>query len=70
MLARMAKRKLWLKEVNANLIALLFWFGFRGAYLNYDRRPRATGKSAWTFSKKLHYPHGLRVEDSLVEKPT
>lgn len=43
------------REVNTNLIALLFWVGFRRAFVLYDRAPRAEGKSAWTFKKKLQY---------------
>jgi polyisoprenyl-phosphate glycosyltransferase len=43
------------REVNTNLIALLFWVGFRRKYLTYKRAPRRDGKSAWTFTKKLQY---------------
>jgi glycosyltransferase involved in cell wall biosynthesis len=43
------------REVNTNLIALLFWVGYRRAFVLYDRAPRAEGKSAWTFRKKLQY---------------
>lgn len=44
-----------LQEPNSNLIALLFWVGFRRAYLPYDRQPRREGTSAWTLAKKLRY---------------
>ena len=44
-----------LPEVNSNLIALLFWIGFRRRFVSYHRMPRLEGKSAWTFSKKLKY---------------
>jgi glycosyltransferase involved in cell wall biosynthesis len=44
-----------LPEVNSNLIALLFWVGYRRRFVSYRRRPRLEGKSAWTFSKKLKY---------------
>ncbi len=44
-----------LPEVNSNLIALLFWVGFRRRFVSYRRMPRLEGKSAWTFSKKLKY---------------
>jgi polyisoprenyl-phosphate glycosyltransferase len=44
-----------LPEVNTNLIALLFWLGFRRKFVSYQRRPRLEGRSAWTFSKKLKY---------------
>jgi len=48
-------RLLSLREVNVNLIALLFWMGFRRGYVPYDRQPRLEGKSAWTLRKKLRY---------------
>jgi glycosyltransferase involved in cell wall biosynthesis len=44
-----------LREVNTNLIALLFWLGFRRAFVPYDRRARQEGRSAWTVSKKFRY---------------
>lgn len=43
------------REMNANLIALLFWMGFRRQYIGYERAPRTAGKSAWTFAKKMEY---------------
>ena len=48
-------RLLELKEVNTNLIALLFWLGFRREFVTYNRLPRLEGKSAWTFAKKVRY---------------
>jgi glycosyltransferase involved in cell wall biosynthesis len=48
-------RLLALPEMNSNLIALLFWLGFRRKFVTYHRRPRMEGRSAWTFSKKLKY---------------
>ena len=42
-------------EANTNLIALLFWMGFRRQYASYERRPRTEGKSAWTVRKKIKY---------------
>jgi glycosyltransferase involved in cell wall biosynthesis len=42
-------------ESNSSLIGLLFWLGFRRKILVYDRRPRAHGRSAWTFLAKLRY---------------
>ncbi len=44
-----------LPEVNSNLIALLFWVGYRRRFVSYRRLLRLEGKSAWTFSKKLKY---------------
>jgi glycosyltransferase involved in cell wall biosynthesis len=43
------------REVNTNLIALLFWMGYRRHYIGYERAPRREGESGWTFSKKLEY---------------
>jgi len=48
-------RLLQLPEINSNLIALLFWLGFRREYVVYQRAARLEGKSAWTSSKKLRY---------------
>lgn len=44
-----------LKELNTNLIALLFWLGFRRKFVPYQRRARLEGRSAWTFARKLRY---------------
>ena len=46
---------LQLQGVDSNLIALLFWLGFRRQYIVYERQPRLEGKSAWTIRKKLRY---------------
>jgi len=52
---RVRDHLLQLKEVNTNLIALLFWLGFRREFVSYVRLPRLQGKSAWTLSKKVRY---------------
>ena len=44
-----------MREVNTNLIALLFWLGFRRAFVPYERLARREGRSAWTFGRKLRY---------------
>lgn len=44
-----------LNDAQTNLIALLFWVGFRRAFVPYQRLPRKEGRSAWTFAKKLRY---------------
>ena len=44
-----------LQGIDTNLIALLFWLGYRREYIVYERRRRLEGKSAWTFGKKLRY---------------
>ncbi len=43
------------KEVETSLVGLLFWIGYRRAFVPYDRQPRREGRSAWTFSKKINY---------------
>ncbi|HEY1494045.1 MAG TPA: glycosyltransferase family 2 protein [Candidatus Solibacter sp.] len=44
-----------LQGVNTNIIALLFWLGYRREYIVYERQERLEGKSAWTLRKKLRY---------------
>jgi len=44
-----------LRESNSTLIGLLFWLGYRRKEIPYARRPRAAGRSAWTFRRKLRY---------------
>jgi len=44
-----------LEESNSSLVGLLFWLGFRRKEIAYDRRKRATGRSAWTLRSKLRY---------------
>ena len=48
-------RLLELQGIGSNLIALLFWLGYRREYVVYERQPRLEGKSAWTLAKKLRY---------------
>jgi hypothetical protein len=44
-----------LREPAFNLIALLFWLGFRRAFISYDRQLRRDGRSAWTVRKRVRY---------------
>lgn len=46
---------LTLGESRSSLIALLFWLGFRREIIDYQRQPRAHGRSAWTLARKLAY---------------
>ena len=46
---------LQLQGIDTNLIALLFWVGYRREYVVYERQARLEGKSAWTLRKKLRY---------------
>lgn len=48
-------RLLGLPESNSSLVGLLFWLGYRRKLISYARQPRLTGKSGWTFKKKLKY---------------
>ena len=48
-------RILHFSEANTNLIALLFWMGFRRRFVTYERGPRLHGESSWTIAKKLRY---------------
>ncbi len=44
-----------LQESHSSLIAQIFWLGYRRQFVEYERRERQHGKSAWTFKKKLSY---------------
>jgi glycosyltransferase involved in cell wall biosynthesis len=44
-----------LAERNTSLVGLLLWVGFRRDAVPYVRRERHSGRSAWTFGKKLGY---------------
>jgi glycosyltransferase involved in cell wall biosynthesis len=46
---------LQLHGVDSNLVALLFWVGFRREFVVYERLKRLEGQSAWTLAKKLRY---------------
>jgi len=42
-----------IQEKNTNLMALIFWLGFKPILIPYIRRNRKRGKSRWTFGKKI-----------------
>ena len=44
-----------LAERNTSLVGLLLWVGFRREAVPYVRRERHSGRSGWTFAKKLGY---------------
>ena len=44
-----------LQGIGTNLVALLFWIGYRREFIVYERQRRLEGKSAWTFRRKLRY---------------
>lgn len=56
-----------LREPTTNLVALLFWVGFRRVYVPYDRQQRQGGRSAWTLARKLRY--GLDSMFSFTDLP-
>ena len=40
-------------ERNVSVLALVTWLGFRQAYVEYQKQPRAAGQSGWTLSRKI-----------------
>lgn len=40
-------------ERHGSVLAHLTWLGFRQAYVEYDKQPRAAGRSGWTLARKL-----------------
>lgn len=42
-----------LKEKSTNITAQIDWLGFTRKYVKFDRIARKTGKSTWTFSRKV-----------------
>ena len=40
-------------ERNVSVLALITWLGFRQAFVEYDKQPRAGGQSGWTLAKKM-----------------
>jgi len=40
-------------ERHASVFALITWMGFRQEFVEYDKQPRAAGKSGWTRAKKI-----------------
>lgn len=50
-----AQRILEFPETHTSLIGLLYWIGYRRQHIQYRRQPRHSGRSAWTFRRKLRY---------------
>lgn len=48
-----ATRILAFPETHTSLIALLYWLGYRRRYVAYTRQARHSGKSGWTFRRKV-----------------
>lgn len=41
------------RERNVSVLALLTWIGFRQTHIEYDKQPRASGRSGWTLARKI-----------------
>jgi dolichol-phosphate mannosyltransferase len=41
------------RERNVSILALVMWLGFRQVHIEYDKQPRAAGRSGWTLRKKI-----------------
>jgi dolichol-phosphate mannosyltransferase len=48
-------------EHNVSVFALITWLGFRHESVVYDKQPRTSGRSGWTFARKIKL-----VADSIV----
>ena len=40
-------------EQHVSVFALITWLGFRQEYIEYDKQPRAAGRSGWTMARKI-----------------
>jgi dolichol-phosphate mannosyltransferase len=40
-------------ERHVSVFALITWLGFRQEFIEYDKQPRASGKSGWTRARKI-----------------
>ncbi len=40
-------------ERNVSVLALITWLGFRQESIEYDKQPRAAGRSGWTLARKI-----------------
>jgi len=52
---KVVARLVAMPEKNSYLFGQILWLGFKRAVIPYDRAPRAGGKSAWTFWRKVKY---------------
>lgn len=41
------------RERHTSVLALITWLGFRQEQIEYDKQPRASGRSGWTFARKV-----------------
>lgn len=40
-------------ERHVSVFALITWLGFKQEYIEYDKQPRAAGRSGWTMARKI-----------------
>jgi len=52
---QVATQLLGLGEAHSSLVGLLYWVGFRREEITYERAARESGKSGWTFRKRVRY---------------
>jgi len=50
-----AQHLLSLNEAHSSLVGLLYWVGFRRVEIPYSRVERTSGRSGWTFRKRVRY---------------
>ena len=41
------------QERHVSVFALIAWLGFKQEYIEYDKQPRAAGRSGWTMARKI-----------------
>jgi dolichol-phosphate mannosyltransferase len=41
------------QERHVSVFALIAWLGFKQEYIEYDKQPRAAGRSGWTLARKI-----------------
>jgi dolichol-phosphate mannosyltransferase len=41
------------RERNTSVFALITWLGFKQDQIDYDKQPRASGRSGWTLARKI-----------------
>jgi polyisoprenyl-phosphate glycosyltransferase len=52
---QVATQLIRLEESHTSLVGLLLWLGYRRAEVPYERLPRPTGRSSWSFRRRARY---------------
>lgn len=52
---QVASRLASMHEANTSMVSQLFWLGFRRVEVPYERQPRPSGRSHWSFRSKVSY---------------